>query len=142
MLVRLRTTALIAALAIMATGTAGAQEAVSPADAVAPAPAVAVSLPTISAEAGTSAESVSAADKAAGPLMSATAIAARADMQVAGTEEAAAAMFQSRDRRGTTLMLVGGAAFLAGLLIGDDAGTAVALGGAIVGIYGLYLYMQ
>jgi hypothetical protein len=49
---------------------------------------------------------------------------------------------QSRSARGRTLMIVGGAAFLAGLLIGDDAGNAVAIGGAVIGIYGLYLWAQ
>ncbi|MGQ0642235.1 MAG: hypothetical protein ACT4P6_15920 [Gemmatimonadaceae bacterium] len=55
---------------------------------------------------------------------------------------ATAALAQSRVRRGQTLMIVGGAAFLAGLIIGDDVGTAIAVGGAIVGIYGLYLWAQ
>lgn len=49
---------------------------------------------------------------------------------------------QSRERRGRTLMIVGGAAFLAGLIIGDEAGNAIAIGGALVGIYGLYLWAQ
>jgi hypothetical protein len=49
---------------------------------------------------------------------------------------------QARERRGRTLMIVGGAAFLAGLIIGDDAGNAIAIGGALVGIYGLYLWAQ
>ena len=49
---------------------------------------------------------------------------------------------QSRTRRGQTLMIVGGAAFLAGLIIGDDAGTAIAIGGALIGLYGLYLWAQ
>jgi hypothetical protein len=55
---------------------------------------------------------------------------------------ATVALTQSRTRRGQTLMIVGGAAFLAGLIIGDDAGTAVAVGGAVIGIYGLYLWAQ
>ncbi len=40
------------------------------------------------------------------------------------------------------LMIVGGAAFIAGLIIGGGAGTAIAIGGAAVGLYGLYLYLQ
>jgi hypothetical protein len=40
------------------------------------------------------------------------------------------------------LMIVGGAAFIAGLIIGGGAGTAVAIAGAAVGLYGLYLYLQ
>lgn len=42
----------------------------------------------------------------------------------------------------TTLMIVGGAMFLGGLLIGDDVGTAIAVGGLAVGVYGLFLYYQ
>jgi hypothetical protein len=45
---------------------------------------------------------------------------------------------QSRSRQGQTLMIVGGVGFLAGLIIGDSAGTALAIGGAVVGLYGLY----
>jgi hypothetical protein len=44
--------------------------------------------------------------------------------------------------RGETLMIVGGAIFLAGAIIGDDPGTIIMIGGAAVGIYGLYLYLQ
>ena len=45
-------------------------------------------------------------------------------------------------RRSETLMIVGGAIFLAGAVIGDDAGTIIMISGAAVGIYGLYLYLQ
>jgi len=62
-----------------------------------------------------------------------------ADVAAVGTTTALA---QSRTRRGQTLMIVGGAAFLAGLIIGDDAGTAIAVGGAAIGLYGLYLWAQ
>jgi hypothetical protein len=62
-----------------------------------------------------------------------------ADVAAVGTVSAVA---QSRMRRGQTLMIVGGAAFLAGLIIGDDAGTAIAVAGAGIGIYGLYLWAQ
>jgi hypothetical protein len=40
------------------------------------------------------------------------------------------------------LMVVGGAALLTGLIIGDDAGRVIAVGGALVGLYGLYEYLQ
>lgn len=43
---------------------------------------------------------------------------------------------------GVALMAVGGAALVAGLLIGDSAGTAVALGGVAVGLIGLYQYVR
>jgi hypothetical protein len=40
------------------------------------------------------------------------------------------------------LMIVGGAGFLAGLIIGGDAGIAIAIAGAIVALYGLYMYLR
>jgi hypothetical protein len=40
------------------------------------------------------------------------------------------------------MMIVGGAALLAGAIIGDDAGAIVMVGGAIVGLVGLYEYLQ
>lgn len=45
-------------------------------------------------------------------------------------------------RRGSGMpyMVAGGALLVAGLLIGGDAGTLVAVGGAVIGAYGLYLY--
>lgn len=48
-------------------------------------------------------------------------------------------------RRGTSstaLMIVGGAAFVAGALIDGDAGTLIMVGGAAIGLYGLYLYLN
>lgn len=44
--------------------------------------------------------------------------------------------------RGQLYMVVGGAAFIGGLLIGDDVGTAIAVVGLGIGVYGLYLYMK
>ncbi|MEO7217587.1 MAG: hypothetical protein ABI026_05290 [Gemmatimonadaceae bacterium] len=43
---------------------------------------------------------------------------------------------------GVALMAVGGAGLVAGLLIGDSAGTAVAIGGLAVGLIGLYQYVR
>ena len=40
------------------------------------------------------------------------------------------------------LMIAGGAGVVVGLIIGDDVGTLIAVGGAVVGLYGLYLYMK
>ena len=57
-------------------------------------------------------------------------------------EEASALRRRARFSRAETFMIVGGAAFLAGAIIGDDAGTIVMVGGAAVGLYGLYLYLQ
>ena len=43
---------------------------------------------------------------------------------------------------GVALMAVGGAGLVAGLLIGGNAGTAVAIGGLAVGLVGLYEYVR
>jgi hypothetical protein len=40
------------------------------------------------------------------------------------------------------LMIVGGAGFIAGLIIGGGAGTAIAIAGAVIALYGLYLYLR
>ena len=40
------------------------------------------------------------------------------------------------------LMIVGGAALLVGAVVGGDAGDIFMMGGAIVGLYGLYTYLQ
>jgi hypothetical protein len=44
--------------------------------------------------------------------------------------------------QGVALMAVGGAGLVAGLLIGDDAGAAIAIGGLVVGVIGLYQYVK
>jgi len=43
---------------------------------------------------------------------------------------------------GVALMAVGGAGLIAGLLIGGNAGSAVAIGGVVVGLVGLYEYVR
>jgi len=40
------------------------------------------------------------------------------------------------------LMVVGGAALIVGAIIGDDPGTIIMVGGAVIGLYGLYQYLQ
>ena len=44
--------------------------------------------------------------------------------------------------RGTALMIVGGAAILTGIVIGNGAGYAISVAGAVIGLYGLYQYLQ
>ena len=77
-----------------------------------------------------------------GPTVEAAAVGVRrapaANQLVAGEAMAQQGQFG----RAETYMIVGGAAFVAGLLIGDDAGTIVMVGGAVIGLYGLYLYLQ
>ena len=49
---------------------------------------------------------------------------------------------RGRKAEGTTLMIVGGAAFVSGILIGGTGGTVLALGGVGVGAYGVYLFVN
>jgi hypothetical protein len=78
------------------------------------------------------------AEPAAGPTLAAASVAVRHAESPVTTAPA---------RRGgygqpVALMVVGGAALLTGLIIGDGAGTAIAVGGAVVGLVGLYQYLQ
>jgi hypothetical protein len=60
----------------------------------------------------------------------------------------AAASTQSRQRRRSgvgndvALMIVGGAAMVAGAVIDGDAGTIFLVGGAVIALWGLYNYLQ
>jgi hypothetical protein len=74
----------------------------------------------------------------AGPTMEAASVAVR------HTASATTATPPRRAGYGqpVALMVVGGAAVLAGLIIGGGAGTAIAVGGAVVGLVGLYQYLQ
>ena len=50
-------------------------------------------------------------------------------------------MRKSTRGNGVGLMIVGGAALITGVIIGSKAGTIIAVGGALVGLYGLYVYL-
>lgn len=60
----------------------------------------------------------------------------------AQTAQVPVALAPPRGGHSTALMLVGGAALLAGAVIGGDAGTIIMVSGAVIGLYGLYLYLQ
>lgn len=97
-----------------------------PAAGQAPAPAPAVTSP---------APAVSYA-----PTLAATRLGFSADEQAPLAVNASAARMGRRE--GRALALVGGAAVIAGILIGDDAGTVIAIGGAGIGLYGLYIWQR
>lgn len=75
-----------------------------------------------------------------GPTMNSAALAPR--LEVSGEEAGAMAAARRPFGLSQTLMIVGGAAFVAGAIIGDDAGTVLMVAGAGVGLYGLYLYLH
>jgi len=68
---------------------------------------------------------------------------ARVAMHAAETRRGAPPVFQNKksNRNAVAMMIVGGAALVIGAVIGNDAGTIVMLGGAGIGLYGLYLFL-
>jgi hypothetical protein len=79
-----------------------------------------------------------AAAPVAGPTLESATVAVRhqADLSPAAPQR------RGGSAPGTALMIVGGAAVLVGLVIGGSAGGAIAVGGAVVGLVGLYQYLQ
>ncbi|MEP6999278.1 MAG: hypothetical protein ABI969_02285 [bacterium] len=77
---------------------------------------------------------------AAGPTVTAATVAVRR-APVESNAPAAPAAGQGHDK-GTALMIVGGAAVLTGIVIGNGAGYAISVAGAVAGLYGLYIYLQ
>lgn len=89
------------------------------------------------------AQSASRSAPAAGPRVELSATAMHAP---SASLDRDAALLAATRRQGLgqpmAMMIVGGAALLAGVVIGGDAGTLIALGGVIVGLIGLYQYLQ
>ena len=88
---------------------------------------------------------------AAGPTLASASVAVRASgaeeqqrLAAAASAVPTNALPAQRHSQGQpkALMIVGGAAFVAGAIIGDTAGTLFMVGGAGVGLYGLYQYLQ
>src|SRR5436189_3846468 len=77
---------------------------------------------------------------AAGPRRELTATAVRAPAR-ADTASVALARRQNMGKP-VAMMIVGGAALVVGLIIGGDVGALFAIGGAVVGLIGLYQYLQ
>ena len=133
---RFTLTAAVAALALCVSArTAQSQQVI---------PSPVAASPTAASQAlapSTPKADVAAPKSGAGPTVDA----ARAGVTQESSQELKVSNAAQR-RRGLgqpiALMVVGGAALLAGLIIGDDAGTVIAVGGALIGLYGLYEYLQ
>ena len=93
------------------------------------------------APAATQAPAANAQPVAAGPTMDGVTVALKRPASEQSLK-APVVMAAHRADQSTALMIVGGAAFIAGALINDDAGTIIMVAGAGVGLYGLYLYLQ
>lgn len=74
------------------------------------------------------------------PTLAATRLGFSAEDQAPLTVNASATRMGPRE--GWVFAIVGGAALISGLLIGGDAGTVIAIGGAGLGLYGLYIWQR
>ena len=75
-----------------------------------------------------------------GPTTSAAAVAVRARPDA--THDAVAMQQRAGLGRPMALMIVGLGALIVGSLIGHDVGTIIMIGGAGIGLWGLYQYLQ
>lgn len=83
------------------------------------------------------------APPAAGPRVELTATAMRSQSQrVDSAAMNVAAARRNSMGRPMALIIVGSAAFVAGALIGGDAGTIFMIGGAVTALVGLYQYFE
>jgi hypothetical protein len=98
------------------------------ADVVAPALAAPVAETPVAAEVAV----------ASGPSMDAATLSPRLAKH---SELTSNAMRRPSRGSGVGLMIFGGAALITGLIVGGGAGTVIAVGGALVGLYGLYVYL-
>lgn len=78
----------------------------------------------------------------AGPSLDDATVGIRHNSAAVATNHADVGAAVRHGEQSTVLMIVGGATLLAGAVIGGDAGTIIMIGGAAIGIYGLYLYLQ
>lgn len=84
---------------------------------------------------------VAPAVPSAGPTV-ASATLGYSNVADASTEMTWNSQASSSKSTGRVLAIVGGAAVIGGLLIGDDAGTAIAVGGLVMGLIGLYMWLK
>jgi hypothetical protein len=61
---------------------------------------------------------------------------------VATTSAPARAFTPTEHASGTAMMIVGGSALLVGAIVGGRAGTAVMIGGGVLGLVGLWRYLN
>lgn len=62
--------------------------------------------------------------------------------RAAATTAEAPHLQQSSNSRNVTWMIVGGAALVVGSVVGGDAGTIIMVTGAVIGLVGLFRYLQ
>ena len=99
-----------------------------------------VAVPSLASPQSTPTSQVQSAP-ATGPRANATATAVRRPVQSNATLQATAAQHQNMGKP-AAMMIVGLAALIAGALIGGDAGVIIMVGGAVIGLIGLYQYLK
>ncbi len=84
-----------------------------------------------------------ASDRAVGPTVAASAVGIRATSAAkARASTTAAADTHMGAGQNVALMVVGGAAIIIGAIIGGAGGVLLAIGGAAIGLWGLYNFIQ
>ncbi len=78
----------------------------------------------------------------AGPALAATRVGFQPTLDASATADVSMQARRGGLSSGQKLMILGGATFLVGALVGDDAGTVIMVGGAAIGLYGLYLWLN
>jgi hypothetical protein len=102
--------------------------------------ALAVSHPAAAQAPAPSLAAAAAPTPSFAPTLAATRLGFSAEDHVPLTVNASAARMGPRE--GRAFAIVGGAAVITGILIGGDAGTVIAVGGAGLGLYGLYIWQR
>ncbi len=105
--------------------------------------ALCIAAPGAAQDAGVSSGSPATASQASpvapGPTLSGQTVGVR---QVATASAEAPRVQQSSNSRNVTWMIVGGAALVVGSVVGGDAGTIIMVTGAVIGLVGLFRYLQ
>jgi len=98
--------------------------------------------PSLLPQASTSTEQTSIVTAVTrGPTMASARVAAHTP-QSSELPDLSAAPQRAGLGQARALMIVGGAGLLAGAIIGGDAGGIIMVGGAVIGLIGLYEYLQ
>lgn len=77
-----------------------------------------------------------------GPTAAAAAVAVQARHEATASESSAAMQSRAGLGKPRALMFVGLGTFIAGAIVGGDAGAIIMVTGAAIGLYGLYQYLQ
>ena len=105
---------------------------------VVPMALLAFAVPSVHAQGMQGMQGVQGTRTAAGPTFAHAAVGVRA----ATVAQSRAQSRLAAARRNRAMMIVGGVAFVVGAIIGGTPGTIVMLGGAGVGLYGLFKYLE